>query len=141
MIKNESLFAPILDETITMVDCVFESGGQHYTYKTDITDLKVGDVVVAEARSWYQVVTVVSPNVPIPTKEDVQYRWIVCRVPLKMHTDVRLKAEQKMIDHMTDRRVRAQRHVMLLELGLTNADTRPMLDYIEDALDDATETQ
>ena len=135
MIENITLYAPIIDETVKMVNCKYESAGQEYTFKCDF-DVSVGDVVAVETSGWYKIVTVSRIDVAIPSAPTIKYAWIVSRLNLDDHLD-RLQAEQKLIDAITAKRVDYQRKQMLSELGLTVADVQPMLahddiDHVDD---------
>lgn len=123
--NNSSLYLPIIDDSIRLVVVQFHSqergefSGKEYTYKTDIANLSVGDVVVVEARQWYAVARVTDVNVMLPMDDvDTHFRWIVQRLTLEDHR-ARLDFERDAIKVVNDLRRDKVRAALMNELGLT----------------------
>lgn len=140
--KNVSLYLPLIDTRVSMVRVVFESNGKPYTYKCDIR-VEVGDLVVVEARNWYQVVRVVDVDLPLPIEDDdTDYRWVVCAVETRQH-DMRKQEEDVLIAQVTKARVNDMRERILTGMGLSPDTVRRLRsevldddDVIEDEDDD-----
>lgn len=116
--KNASLYLPLIDTRVSMVRVVFDSNGKPYTYKCDIR-VEVGDLVVVEARNWYQVVRVVDVDVPLPIEDDdTDYRWVVCAVETGQH-DMRKQEEELLVAQVTRARVDSMRQRILDNMGLS----------------------
>ena len=52
--------------------------GKKYTYKHDLSNVAVGDLVVIKTSGQYKIVRVSDVAVPV-TQPDSWYKWIVCK--------------------------------------------------------------
>lgn len=55
-------------------------GGKTYIYKSFLSDITVGDLVVVEARSHYQVAKVEQIDEEVDVEFDGNLRWAICKV-------------------------------------------------------------
>lgn len=55
-------------------------GGKQYTYKCRLNDLKIGDLVVVDARRELKVVMVTSLDAEM-NDERITYKEILCKLP------------------------------------------------------------
>lgn len=123
--NNSTLYMALIDDSIKLVTVQFhnqergEFSGKMYTYKTDISDLRTGEVVVCEANMWFSVARVIDDNVMLPMDDDsTKFRWIVQRVDTVEHA-ARLDFERDAIKAVNDMRRDKVRTALLNELGLT----------------------
>lgn len=85
---NYSTLASLIDEKITYVSCSFVNldkqpkgfQGKLYTYKTTLTDVKVGDLLLVHSIANDKpfdcaVVQVVETDVVIDYSNDINYKW------------------------------------------------------------------
>lgn len=73
----------ILEEQVPhfqFITAQFAGSQQHYTYKTDISILAVGDLIVVEAPSGLTVVTVSEVNVEVKPSPKFAIKWVVDKV-------------------------------------------------------------
>lgn len=123
--NNSTLYMALIDDTIRLVTVQFhnqergEFSGKHYTYKTDIQGLRVGDVVVVEANAWYAVARVTDYDLMLPMDDDTtKFRWVVQQLNVDDHR-ARLDFERDAIKAVNDLRRDKVRTALLNELGLT----------------------
>lgn len=109
-----SLVNSLVNEDIKYVSCVFSTGDETfnddraknyknsktYTYKTNIQDLKVGDLVVVECQGnssnfGFAIARVVTIDEEPEYTASIHYKWVVGKVNLDEFTQ--LKIEEDMI--------------------------------------------
>lgn len=61
------------------IQCQFKADGQPFDYKTNLDDLRVGEMVVVQARGTYSVAQVSEVDT-IPTYPEEKLRWAFQRV-------------------------------------------------------------
>lgn len=132
--NNVSLYAPIIDPTITFITVQFDSTVKLYTYKCDF-ECDVGDLVIVEARDWYQIARVADVNVSMPIESDIVYKWVVGRVPMASHKR-RLAQEDALIKSLRTRRADALRAQMLNALGIDQHDAYMLVENAQRHVDD-----
>lgn len=64
------------------IQCTFKSGGQLFDYKTNLDDLRVGEMVVVQARGSYSVAEVAALDVT-PSYPEESLRWAFQRVDIE----------------------------------------------------------
>lgn len=129
--KNETLYAPIVDENILCCEIMFndpEDGitvGKRYIYKTTNNNLKDGDLVVVEARGWYAVVSFCE-YVPVPiNEENIKFRWVLEKVDTDRYSGL-IRSEQDLIKKVNERRVAGSRNAVLAALGFTESEAQTL---------------
>ena len=122
--NNKSLYAPIYDQTIEMVQAQFitKSGGgtsgTHYTYKARIGVCTVGDLAIAQAGQSFGVVRVTCLGLTPPVEnDDIDYKWIVGVVNEHDFEHV-LQWEKDLIEQIQRRRAEKMRMSMIEHLGV-----------------------
>lgn len=73
----------------------FAGSQQHYTYKTDISSLAAGDLIVVEAPSGLTVVTVSEVNVEVKPSPKFAIKWVVDKVEVANYKRV-VKVEKEL---------------------------------------------
>ena len=97
MTTNPSLYMPILDPGVQIVEARFSPDAVPYAYKCAVP-VEIGDVVVVEAKTWYAVATIVDVGLPIPMgrPSHIQFRWVVSVIDIEAH-DALLEREREII--------------------------------------------
>ena len=143
--KNSSLYAPLINDSIVMCEVVFDvtndravigeyGSFKKYTYKADMI-LHTDDIVVVETRDRMSVARVVNPQVAMPINDDeTMYRWVVAKVDTSAHAH-RLAQEDAIIEQINGRKVESMREQALNALGITSEEAFRML---ENAADEAS---
>ena len=77
--------------TYTTVMVRFEKGGKQYTYKTHITDFKVGDEAVVEVKGVTKIVVVTQTHKAprLDANASYQYKWIICKVDRSVYNQLK----------------------------------------------------
>ena len=63
------------------ITCQFKSDGQPFDYKTNLEDLRVGEMVVVQARGTYSIAEVSAVDT-IPSYPEDKIRWAFQRVDI-----------------------------------------------------------
>lgn len=77
----------------------FAGSQQPYTYKTDISILKAGDLIVVEAPSGLTVVTVTEVGVEVKPSPKYAIKWVVDKVEVANYKRV-VKIEKALFKQM-----------------------------------------
>lgn len=139
---NLSLYYPICDDNVYMINVRFmpsegalsptellEGFGKEYTYKCDLPDVSVGDVVLVEARNWMQAVIVSDVHVDIPIEDtNTKFRWVIGHLAsYKERHDERLAKEQQLIRNVKRVRTKHLQSQMLDAIGITQDELSQVL--------------
>lgn len=81
-------------EEIEWCDALFNS--TEYTYQTDLTDLKRGDIVIVETRYGIEIAQFLRYE-PISNLNEFELKWIITRIDLKEHKERLKKLRDKEI--------------------------------------------
>jgi hypothetical protein len=63
--------------------CQFKTDGQPFDYKTNLEDLRVGEMVVVQARGTYSVAEVCAVDT-VPSYPEDKIRWAFQRVDIEL---------------------------------------------------------
>lgn len=81
-------------EEIEWCDALFNSTA--YTYQTDLTDLKKGDIVIVETRYGIEIAQFLRYE-PVSNIDECELKWIITRIDLKEHKERLKKLRDKEI--------------------------------------------
>lgn len=127
---NKSLYYPTIFPRIQLVlvkfattsaSRAYDKAPKQYTYKCNIPDIAIGDVVVVETYDSYSVAKVSDVNVPPDLDSKTTFRWVVQRLDLHAHKQV-IEHERRVIAEVEAKRVANMRQQVLSALGLTSMD-------------------
>lgn len=117
IMKHKQLIT-LLQENYTTVGAEFPtSPGRVYTYKTDIKDLKVGDLAVVKVKEEFNIVKIVrvDKTPQIDVKANYEYKWLIQKVNVEAY-DERLKVEDEVLQTLGDIEREQQRSALVDEV-------------------------
>lgn len=132
---NYSTLHSLVNENIKFVSCVFSGtdldgknrvGSRTYTYKTNITDIAIDDLVIVECAGVssnfnFAIVKVVAIDEEPDYSDSVNYKWVVGKVDLASFNA--LKAEEDLVVANVKRLEKQAKRAQLLraleEQGIT----------------------
>lgn len=106
---------------------------KHYSYFTDIEDLKVGDLVVVENNGEFKVVTVVKTIGLTKTQTNNATKWIVSKIDITGYIDKLRKMElvQEIKNELHKRKEEMQEYLLFKQLAETDPKIKDLLSELE----------
>lgn len=115
-----------------MGDDMYRLSEKVYTYVTDL-DLKEKDLVLVFAQGVPKIVVVdrVDDEISIQPNDDVEYKWIVCKIDLTQYNENLMKNAEivRTVGQSYKKNVRRQFQAMMTE-GLEEADRIKLLSIV-----------
>lgn len=115
-----------------MGDDMYRLSDKVYTYVTDL-DLKEKDLVLVFAQGVPKIVVVdrVDEEISIQPNDDVEYKWIVCKIDLTQYNENLMKNAEivRTVGQSYKKNVRRQFQAMMTE-GLEEADRVKLLSIV-----------
>jgi predicted RNA-binding protein with PUA-like domain len=129
----------LADDNVTAVKCVFTdiSAGTRneiktYTYKTNIKDLKVGDLVLVECAGpsnefGFCCVKVVEIDAEIDLSTEIKYKWIVTKIDTTQLEQTK-KAERELVRRVKSLEMKSKKQKLREALGLEGVELPSLAD-------------